>query len=498
MEVVTKPEPSMASNDAVKDTTLITTISATPSHVKSKHLSQDSYASTASWNTIDLEKAAPLREKRNSKIIRNTRHTWFNVYRRLFSFVFLLNLIGLAALLAVNNKWLTSPPLAILADCAAGNIMVALLARQDYMVNLFFRFTWLVPVSAPLKLRCMLAKVYEYGGVHSGCAVSSVMWYSLLTAFLTNEFVQGRLRDVPTPTFTFILIVILIALCITAYPRFRFKSHNTFENVHRWGGWFALALFWVELVLFSRSQQIASGTSSIGSILIKLPATWFLLVSSLHAIYPWLRFHKMYIRPEKLSDHAIRLHFSEPIPTFVGLRISHAPLKEWHSFAAIPSRDGGKSGGSVLISNAGDWTQSTIQNPRPYYYVKGVPVTGVLCMAQIFKSVVIVTTGSGIGPCLGVMQDIPNTKVRVIWSTPSPLKTYGEEIVGMVRETDPRAVIWDTRAQGRPDLVRLAWAAYLEEGAEAIFVISNPKLTRKVVYGMESRGVPAFGPIWDS
>ena len=34
--------------------------------------------------------------------------------------------------------------------------------------------------------------------------------------------------------------------------------------------------------------------------------------------------------------------------------------------------------------------------------------------------------------------------------------------------------------------------------AEAVVVISNQPLTDKVVYGMMSRGIPAFGAIWDS
>ena len=34
--------------------------------------------------------------------------------------------------------------------------------------------------------------------------------------------------------------------------------------------------------------------------------------------------------------------------------------------------------------------------------------------------------------------------------------------------------------------------------AEAVIVISNQKLTREVVYGMESRGISAYGAIWDS
>jgi hypothetical protein len=456
--------------------------------------------SVSSCNTLDLEKGLPLEvpEKRQHRYLRHARHTFLSVYRRLFTLVFIFNMIGLAALLSHNSHWYSSPPLADFATAAAANIMVAVLIRQDYIVNACFKLTWLFPPSAPLRLRRMLAKVYEYGGVHSGAAFSSVIWFCLLTGFLTREFVINQVRDAGLMTFTYILLALLLSLVITAYPRFRFISHNTFESVHRWAGWFSLALFWVELVLFARIQTQSPGAEHLGIILIKLPAFWFLLVSSLHAILPWLRFHKLPVRAEKLSHHAIRLHFDEPVPLFVGVRISDAPLKEWHSFACIPSRDGGKSGGSVLISDAGDWTRRTIANPKPYYYIKGIPVTGVLCMARIFRRIVIVTTGSGIGPCLGVMQDIPQTFCRVIWSTPNPYRTYGHDIVHSVLEVDPNAVIWDTRKQGRPNIVTMAYTLYKETDAEAVFVISNPKLTRKVVYGLESRGIPAFGPIWDS
>ena len=352
-----------------------------------------------------------------------------------------------------------------------------------------------MPVSAPLRFRRILCKIYEYGGVHSGGAVCSVIWFALFTGFFTRNFslsVSATMRDPAILTFTYILLLILLSLVITAYPRFRFSSHNMFENVHRWGGWFSLALFWVELVLFANARK---GVQSLGMVLVKFPAFWFLLVSSIHAIVPWLRLHKLHVVPEKFSDHAIRLHFKEKVPLFVGLRISASPLKEWHSFACIPVREG--TGGSVLISNAGDWTKQTIQSPRPYYWIKGIPVTGVLPMARLFKKVIVVTTGSGIGPCLGVIQDV-QTKCRVIWSTPSPMATYGWEICEAVKRVDQNAVIIDTRRDGRPDLLGLAWKLYNLEKAEAVFVISNPKLTRKVVYGLESRGVPAFGPIWDS
>lgn len=328
----------------------------------------------------------------------------------------------------------------------------------------------------------------------------------ILTVYLTISFasVNSPLHSPAILTTTYILLVILVGLCITAYPRFRFSSHNTFENVHRYGGWTALAIFWAEVLLFAHTSP---SNSNLGLTVIKLPAFWFLLVASLHTIYPWLLLHKLHVTAEKLSDHATRLHFNEPVPRFVGLRISDAPLKEWHSFAVIPARPGQGKGGSVLISNAGDWTKKTIDNPKKYYWVKGVPVTGVMCMARLFTRIIVVTTGSGIGPVLAVVQDLDKgekSKTRIIWSAPSPEKTFGDGVLGMVKTVDPEAMVIDTRKTNkegkkeRPDLVRLAYEMFMGEQAEAVFVISNPNLTRKVVYGLESRGVPAFGPVWDS
>ena len=67
-----------------------------------------------------------------------------------------------------------------------------------------------------------------------------------------------------------------------------------------------------------------------------------------------------------------------------------------------------------------------------------------------------------------------------------------------VANADPGAMIINTRASGRPDMVALTYHLFRESNAEAVFAISNPSLTRKVVYGMESRGIPAYGPVWDS
>ncbi|PVH71616.1 hypothetical protein DL98DRAFT_434836 [Cadophora sp. DSE1049] len=486
MNSVARPEPSHAPS-AVHDASPI-------SKIPQPDQTSPTQSRIRSCSSLADQKLTLLPPKHHPRPLRHARHTFLNVYRRLFSIVFALNIIGVGVLFWRYDGDYNSMFLGHLATAASANIMVALLARQDYVVNAMFKICWSVPLSAPLRLRRILTKVYEYGGVHSGAAVASVMWFALFSGFLTNQFINhSHLRSPAVITTTYILLVLLICIIITAYPRFRFSSHNTFENFHRWGGWFSLAIFWAELVLFIHAQ-----TSRVGPALVKQPAFYFLLISSLHAILPWVWLHKLHITPEKLSNHAIRLHFTEPVPLFVGFRVSDAPLKEWHSFACIPARSA--PGGSVLISNAGDWTKKTIENPRPYYWLKGIPVTGVLCMARIFRKVIVVTTGSGIGPCLAVIQDIParGTSCRVIWSTPNPLQTYGSEICDAVKAVDRAAVIIDTRKDGRPDLTAIAWDLYCREEAEAVFVISNQKLTRKVVYGLEARGVPAFGPIWDS
>jgi hypothetical protein len=121
-------------------------------------------------------------------------------------------------------------------------------------------------------------------------------------------------------------------------------------------------------------------------------------------------------------------------------------------------------------------------------------------MSLIFKSVVLVTTGSGIGPCLNLLAMNPSTRpsVRVLWSAPNPVATFGQEIVDIITAADPDAVIWDTRVWGKPDMVGLTWQLLRECQAEAVFAISNPTVTKTVVYAMESRGVAAYGPIFDS
>ena len=432
------------------------------------------------------------------RLLRFTRWTVFGVYRRIFLTVFLFNAYHAHKIITMKRKSKYSPLLVDLSTAAAANMLVTILIRQEYVLNSLFRLCWFVPFATPLRIRRSIAKIYEYGGLHSSTAVCSVMYFSLITAILAREWYTFRIRDPWIITCSFTVIAILWTMVIVAYPTIRARRHNAFEMLHRFGGWVVLGVFFPELWLFTRALGHQAGPISPGAVLTKLPAFWLLVISSFHVALPWMRLRRIPVRPERLGVgvHAIRLHLSEKVKNCVVYRIADSPLTEWHAFACIPERNG--NGGSLIVSNAGDWTRRAINNPKKYYYTRGIPTVGVLCMAQIFRKVIIVTTGSGIGPCLGTMMNIPATKCRVLWSAPSPKHTFGDEIYERVLEIDPNAVMIDTDAVGRKDLVSLAYKMYMEENAEAIFCVSNKELTKKLVYEMESRGVPAFGPIWDS
>ncbi|KAJ4367798.1 hypothetical protein N0V85_009119, partial [Neurospora sp. IMI 360204] len=173
----------------------------------------------------------------------------------------------------------------------------------------------------------------------------------------------------------------------------------------------------------------------------------------------------------------------------------------------------GDKGFSVIVSHAGDWTRKIIDHPPSQIYTRGTPQFGVMRCAGLFSPVIVIATGSGIAPCLSLFTQLPDHPVRIIWSTPNPLQTYGQALLDLVYKTDPAAVVIDTRKTGRPDLVKIAYRVWEQSrmgvfpeevktqarnACEAVVIISNQKVTEKVVYGLESRGVPAYGALFDS
>ncbi|KFY29922.1 hypothetical protein V494_08373 [Pseudogymnoascus sp. VKM F-4513 (FW-928)] len=480
MQLIVKPTPATMSDLEKYPTSMETPPVATIEP-------QNTGANKSDSSSSSIEEKHPLPPKLGRHGARALRHRFFSLYRRFFSIVFMGNMIAVIYMIqryAVQGR----PNLPNLGTATAANLSIAVLMRQDHVVNLLFTLACSVPTSAPLFIRRNCAKVYHIGGLHSGAGVAATTWLVVFTIVATIESAHPAVLAV-----SYTLIALLVGIVVSAHPTFRAQFHNRFELIHRFAGWTALALFWIQTIVMADSVR---GAATLGNAVVKSPGFWLLLVATSSVALPWLNLRKVTVRRDVLSGHAVRLYFDYTTPVVgTAVRISQRPLVEWHAFATIAKPD--EKGFSLLVSNAGDWTLNQIQNGPSRLWVRGVPACGVLRIAPLFKRIVLVATGSGIGPCLPVIY-AKRVPARIFWSTPHPEQNFGAEIIQAVYNADENAVIHNTKTMGRPDMVAISYRLLRESNAEAVCVISNRKLTQMIVYAMESRGIPAFGAIFDS
>jgi hypothetical protein len=420
------------------------------------------------------------------------RRVWsfFSLYRLIFTFILVVNIMSL--MFAGPLAMLTSSDA---ATASAINLCVAILFRNEHVVNIVFRLACALRPSTPLAVRKIGGKAYSYGGFHSGCATAGTMWYLIFTVLLATDFHDPHKRVVFSLAVA--ASVLLVFIAVFAHPKFRVSHHNSFETIHRFAGWLSLGLLWAQLGATILNSRPLSG-ESVASLMANNPLFWCLAIISIAIIYPWTRLRKRDVHVQVLSSKAALLHFTyRRMDICQGIRITDSPLRETHSFATISS-DVDEQGFRVLMSRAGDWTSKFIDNPPTSIWVKGAPIFGVMRVALIFKKVLVVATGTGIGPCLSLMESCPDYPMHVLWMGSDPRETYGDTIINSVFAADSGACIVDTSKAGRGDILRLVYARYVESQAEAVIIISNALVTRRVVDGLESRGVPIFGAIFDS
>ncbi|MFI9008263.1 hypothetical protein ACIGNX_13640 [Actinosynnema sp. NPDC053489] len=357
-----------------------------------------------------------------------------------------------------------------IADLVVANVALAVLIRQQHVINLLFRLATGAPTTWPLRVRWVLGKVYHFGGLHVGAAVSATAWFAALAVVRADPL-------------TWAILALMAAMVGSALPPLRARWHDAFERVHRFAGWTVLALF----ALDSARQPDFVGSTRL----------WLLLAVVVSVALPWTRLRRVPVRITRPSPHVALVSFDHGVTPFAGssTAVSRHPLLEWHSFATVPTP--GRTGFRLTISRAGDWTGDLIDHPPTHLWVKGVPTAGVGNIDKLFTRVVWVATGSGIGPCLPHLLS-GETPARLVWSTRTPRATYGDDLVDEIEAAQPHALVWDTVRDGKPDLVELALRAHREFDAEAVICISNKKTTWHVVEELEARGVPAFGAIWDS
>lgn len=475
--------------------------------IESKQKGSIGTSSVGSNSTLDVSKEeaqtdfnlqADLPAKDRPKFFRNLVHRAFIPYRFLLTLVYVGNIGAIIAMYVdgINRPWI--------GYMVAINLLIAVLVRQDMVINALYTLTCSVPTTWPLWFRASCAKIYHLGGVHAGAATWASLWLlagNISDVYCFSSHACGGTYPAHSKAYqaiSWMLTALFATMIGFALPQFRSTHHDFFERWHRFLGWTMLALFWVQTLLGISDGAVLR---SYGATLTTTPPFWLLLAATLSIASSWFWLRKVPVVSEVLSSHAIRLHFAYTVPvngTFT--RLSFRPLIEWHSFATVPAPEpdrGFPAGYSLVVSNAGDWTRGCIQKAPRHIWVRGLPTCGVMRIATLFSRVVIVATGSGIGPLMGHIRD-PTCATACLWSTKDPVKTFGKDLVELVKKQIPGAVIWDTSAQGRPDMVKLSYNMAKSFRAEAVIIIANRKITSKVCYGLETRGVHAFGAIWDS
>jgi hypothetical protein len=185
-----------------------------------------------------------------------SRYAMASVYRRLFSLVFLGNLAAFIWIMIKERRTLD------LVDAVAANLLAVGLARQPLVVNLLFIIFGSIPRCAPMWLRTRCAKVYCYGGLHSGAGIASLFWYVGFVVLLTIQYIQEQSGTLSTKSaspaivaISYVILALLLAIIVAAFPKIRFMLHDYFEFTHRFCGWAVVAFFW-PLLYWLPSQRL--------------------------------------------------------------------------------------------------------------------------------------------------------------------------------------------------------------------------------------------------
>jgi len=435
-------------------------------------------------------KPAPKPKKKVSKWI--LWQLWFNTYRKLFTFVFTINMVGLG--LAASGHW----PYAVKygGAMAVANFNFAILMRNE----IFGRILYLIVNTlfakwAPLKFRLGCTSVLQHlGGIHSGCSSSGVAWLILKVVTVYRH------RSVEHPSILVVGLLTNVAVFITALaamPWVRNNHHNVFERHHRFVGWLGLFLTWAFTIMNDLYDTDTQTWNLSAKHLVKQQDFWFVMGMTTFIALPWICTREVEVDIELPSPKVAIVRFKRGMQQGLLGRISRSAVKEYHAFGIISEGTHAKYH-YMICGVQGDFTRSLVNDPPRTLWTRELKFAGVSNTSTLYKRGIRICTGTGIGAALSTCIQSPHW--YLIWIGSDQEKTFGPTISGLIhRYVEPeRLLLWDSKVRGgRPDTMKILKEVYQSWNAEVVFITSNYIGNSEMMQGCKEAGIPHFGTLWD-
>ncbi|KAH9171512.1 hypothetical protein EDB89DRAFT_1852291 [Lactarius sanguifluus] len=418
---------------------------------------------------------------------------WFNTYRKLFTFVFTLNMVGIG--LAASGHFPYAEKYT--GTMAFANLNFAILMRNE----LFGRFLYLSVNTCfakwpPLWWRLGCTSVLQHlGGIHSSCALSGIGWFTLK---VINNFRHHSVNHDSILVVGTIANIAAIVTAISAFPWVRNTHHNIFERHHRFVGWLSLVLIWVFTILEDSYNPDNRTWNLSGQHILRQQNFWFAMGMTTLVITPWLCVREVPVDIEFPSPKVTIIRFKRGMQQGLLGRISRTSIMEYHIFGIISEGTHAEYHYMICGVQGSDFTRGLVNNPPRTLWTRELKFAGVSNTSTLYRRGIRICTGTGIGAALSTCLQSPHW--YLIWIGSDQEKTFGPTISGLIhRHIGPeRLLLWDSKLRGRrPDTMRILKEAYDAWGAEVVFITSNYVGNSEIMQGCKEAGIPAFGTLWD-
>ncbi|KAH9967889.1 hypothetical protein BC827DRAFT_454625 [Russula dissimulans] len=417
---------------------------------------------------------------------------WFNTYRKLFTFVVILNSVGIA--LAASGHFPYAEEWT--GAMALGNLNAAILIRNE----LFGRFLyWFVTTFfakwPPLWWRLGCTSVLQHlGGIHSGCALSGTGWLILK---IVNNFRHYSITPKPILVVGTVTNVGIVIVIMSAIPWLRNTHHNVFERHHRFVGWLGLILTWGFTIL-GDSYNFKTRTWNLNAVhILHQQDFWYAVGMTTFTLIPWLCVRRVPVDVELPSPKVAILRFKRGMQQGLLGRISRTAIMEYHAFGIVSEGTHAKYH-YMICGVQGNFTRALVNDPPQAIWTRELKFAGVSNTSTLYKRGIRICTGTGIGAALSTCLQSPHW--YLIWIGSDQEKTFGPTISGLIhRHIEPhRLMLWDSKLLGRrPDMMKILKKAYYSWNAEVVFITSNYNGNSEIMQGCNEAGIPAFGTLWD-